>query len=380
MTKPIHVLYVMSDLLEGRGGIQSVVMAIYQHIKRDNVQIDFVIHQDENPSFVPTVQKLGSKVYQAPQCKEIGLLAYARWWNRFFKEHPEYKIVHGHMKAYMSLYLWIAKLHGRTTIAHSHIAYPQLRFFKKYAEKLMLLPLRWMVDYHFACSVQAGEYLYGKNTVKKPTFHFIPNARDTKVFVFDAEKRQTMRQKLNLTDKFVVGHVGRFDKQKNHVFLVQIFKEIYKHNPQARLLLFGTGRLKAKIEQQVAELGLAEVVMFMGVVPNPQDYYQAMDVFLFPSLYEGLGMVLTEAQIAGLPCVFSANLPREIEIVPELCHRVSLTQSAEEWANVTLAQAGVERISHAKEAAEKGFEITETAKKLEAFYINPNNEWIEKKV
>ena len=369
MTSPVRVLYVVSDLLEGRGGIQSVVMAIFGNINRSRVQIDFVVHQDYAPSFVPFVKEKGNKVYQAPQFKKVGPLAYIRWWNQFFKEHLEYKIVHGHMKAYISLYLLIAKFHGRITIAHSHIAYPQLSFFKKYAEKLALCPLRWVADYHFACSIQAGEYLYGKNIANKPSFHFIPNARDTKIFVYDEEKRHLMRKELNVTDNFVIGHAGRFSNQKNHIFLIKIFAAIYKKNSTARLLLLGDGPLREKIQQQVNQLGLTDAVIFTGVVPNPQDYYQAMDVFLFPSLFEGLGMVLTEAEIAGLPCVFSDNLPQEIEIAPELCHRISLKESAASWAEVTLSQAGVKRISRDKEATGKGFEITVLAKQLEDFYI-----------
>ena len=371
--QPEYVLYIVSDLLEGRGGIQSVVMSIFENMDRSRVQIDFVVHQGYASSFVPFVKEKGNRVYQAPQFKKVGPLAYIRWWNRFFKEHPEYKIVHGHMKAYISLYLLIAKLHGCTTIAHSHIAYPQLSFFKKYAEKLALYPLRWVADYHCACSIQAGEYLYGKNISKKPSFRLIPNARNTKIFVYDEEKRHLMRKELNLTDKFVIGHAGRFDNQKNHVFLIKIFEGIYKKNSTARLLLLGDGHLREKIQQQVNQLGLTDAVIFTGVVPNPQDYYQAMDVFLFPSLFEGLGMVLTEAQIAGLPCVFSANLPQEIEVAPELCHRISLEESAEKWAEVTLAQAGVKRVSRDKEAAEKGFEITELATNLAEFYITQAN-------
>lgn len=373
MIEPIHVLYVVSDLLEGRGGIQSVVMSIFENMDRSRVQIDFVVHQDYAPSFVPFVQEKGSRVYQAPQFKKVGPLAYISWWNRFFTKHPEYKIVHGHMKAYISLYLLIAKWHGRITIAHSHSAYPTLSFIKKYVEKISLFPLRWVADYHFACSVQAGEYLYGKNVVKRLSFHFIPNARDTKVFLYNDEKRKIMREKFNLIDNFVIGHSGRFDELKNHAFLIKIFKHIYQQNSQARLLLLGVGTLKAQIEEKVVKQGLENAVLFMDVVPNPQDYYQAMDVFLFPSLSEGLGMVLTEAQIAGLPCVFSANLPQEIEISPELCHRISLAEPVEKWAEVTLAQAGVKRVSRNKEAIEKGFEITELATNLAEFYITQAN-------
>lgn len=369
MTTPVRVLYVVSDLLEGRGGIQSVVMSIFEHIDRSRVQIDFVIHQDYAPSFVPFVKEKGSRVYAAPQFKKEGPFAYIRWWNRFFKEHPGYKVVHGHMKAYISLYLLIAKLHGCVTIAHSHSAYPQLSFFKKYSEKLALYPLRWIADYHFACSLQAGECLYGKNIVKKPSFRFIPNARDTKVFLYDEEKRKMMRKKLNLTDNFVIGHSGRFDEQKNHVFLIKIFEEIYRRNPQARLLLLGTGKLKEQIEQQIAKLGLEKAVLFTGVVPNPQDYYQAMDVFLLPSLSEGLPLVLVEAQMVGLPCIMSSHLPSDVDFGCGLLQTLSLKQSASQWADRVLNLDRTTRKSYAKEAAEKGFEIRTLAKQLEDFYL-----------
>ncbi len=364
-----HVLYVISDLLQGRGGIQSMVLAIYQHIDRSRVQIDFVIHQDYAPSFVSFVKELGSKVYQAPQFKQAGPLAYIRWWRKFFKKHPEYKIVHGHMEAYMSLYLLLAKYYGRLTIGHGHALTPKRSFVARMINTVALFPLRWVADYHFACSVTAGEYLFGKQTVKKPSFHVIPNARDTKLFAYNPDTRQQMREKLGLTDCFVVGHIGRLMEVKNHSFLLKIFAEIYKKNTQARLLLVGDGPLKEQLLAQTKQLGVESAVIFADNVANPQDYYQAMDVFVFPSLYEGLGMALIEAQIGGLPCVFSDNLPVEVDLQAGLCYRVSLTEPPEKWADVILAQGGTERISRAKEAADKGFEIAVIAKQLEKFYL-----------
>ncbi len=367
--QPEYVLYIVSDLLEGRGGIQSVVMSIFENMDRSRVQIDFVVHQDYAPSFVPFVKGKGSRVYQAPQFKKVGPLAYISWWNRFFTKHPEYKIVHGHMKAYISLYLLIAKLHGRITIAHSHAMTNKQKSWRGIIHHLAESPLRWVADYHFACSVDAGKSLFGRQIVAKRSFRFVPNARNTPQFVFNKKIRQNVRQQLKFENNFVIGYVGRLSKEKNLLFLVDVFAEVYTRSRTARLLIVGDGSLKRDLVTKIQSLGLSSVVVMVGLVPNPQDYYQAMDVFLFPSLFEGLGMVLTEAQIAGLPCVFSANLPQEIEIAPKLCHRISLEESAEKWAEVTLAQAGVKRVSRDKEAAEKGFEITTLAKKLEDFYI-----------
>lgn len=369
MKKPIHVLYVVSDLLEGKGGIQSFVMSVFEHIDRSRVQIDFVLFIDREPSFVNAVQSLGGKVYKAPQFKKEGLFAYIRWWNKFFKEHSEYKIVHGHMKAYISLYLLIAKLHKCITIAHSHTAYPKLPFFKKIFEKLMLFPLCYIADYHFACSVDAGKYFYGKSVVKKSSFHFIPNARATEMFAYNLEKRNNIRKELGFEDCFVIGHIGSFTQPKNHHFLLQVFAEIYKRKPNARLLLIGDGPLLRNIQEHTKKLHLEKVVVFMGLRNNPQDYYQAMDVFVLPSLSEGLPLVLVEAQISGVLCVMSAHLPREIDFECGLLHKISLTLSATEWANKILNLPLITRRSYSIQASQKGFEITSLVKQLEDLYL-----------
>lgn len=370
MKQNIRVLYVVSDLLEGMGGIQSFVMSVYDNIDRSNIQIDFVIHVDKEPSYCSYVRSLGGKIYKAPQLKRDGIVKYICWWNKFFKEHSEYKIVHGHMKAYISLYLFIAKMHKRITIAHSHVAFPKLPFIKKHIEKIILFPLRWIADYHFACSVDAGKSLFGKRIITKSSFLFIPNARDTKKFIYNENIRNSIRHKLGISKNFVIGNVGRFHKNKNHLFLLKIFSEIYRKDNTARLLLLGDGPLKEQLTIQVKTLKIEQAVIFQGVVSNPEDYYQAMDVFVFTSIYEGLGMVLIEAQISGLPCVFSANLPKEIDLEVGLCHRVSLKQSTKVWSDEILKQKAIIRFSYNKEAADKDFEITKLAKKLEKFYIN----------
>ncbi len=368
MKDRIKVLYIVSDLLIGMGGIQNFIMNVYNNINRSNIQIDFVIHVDKENSFVQYVKSLGSKVYIAPKFKEEGMIKYFVWWNEFFKQHPEYKIVHGHMKAYISIYLFVAKMHKRITIAHSHSVCPKSYLLKIIIEKIMLFPLRYIANYCFACSIEAGKFLFGKNIVKKSKFFFIPNANNVKKFAYNEKKRDFVRQQLNLLNKFVLGDVGRFHKNKNYSFLLKVFAEVYKKDDSSRLLLLGDGPLREQILEEAKKLEIENFVMFQGIVSNPEDYYQAMDIFVFPSLYEGLGMVLTEAQISGLPCVFSANLPKEVDLEVGLCHRVNLEQTANIWAEEILKYKKICRISHDKEAKIKGFDITELAKKLENFY------------
>ncbi len=370
MKYKIKVLYIVSDLLKGMGGIQNFVMSVYNNINRNNIQIDFVIHVDKGNSFVSYIESFGSKVYMAPKVKEEGIFKYVLWWNNFFKQHQEYKIVHGHMKAYMSIYLFIAKIHKRITIAHSHSVCPKIYLSKLIMEKIMLFPLRYIANYCFACSLEAGKYLFGKNIVKKSKFFFVPNANNVKAFVYDVNKRNFIRKQLNLSNQFVLGDVGRFHKNKNYSFLLKIFAEVYKKEHSSRLLLLGDGPLKDQLIEEAKKLGIEKYVVFQGIVSNPEDYYQAMDIFVFPSLYEGLGMVLTEAQISGLQCVFSANLPKEVDLEVGLCHRISLEQTANIWAEEILKYKKAHRISHDKEAKNKGFDIVELAKKLENFYMN----------
>ena len=346
-----------------RGGLESTLMNYYRHIDRERVQFDFLVHRQERAAFDDEIESLGGKLYRLPRLVpwSEGYLAAL---NHFFDEHPEYKIVHVHQDCLSSVILRAAAQHNiPVRIAHSHNAnqdknlkYPIKLWYKrsipKYTTNL------------FACGKDAGDWMFGG-----APYQIINNAIDATAYSFNPKKRIEIRHQLGLADKLIIGHVGRFNPQKNHLFLLDIFAALLKKEPNAVLLLVGGGENMLKIQAKAHALGIAEHVRFLGVRSDVADLMQAMDVFVFPSLYEGLGIVLIEAQAAGLPCVVSDTIPREAYLT-DLVTAERLSSSTETWADNILEKRNFPRIDRRAEIAAHGFDITTEAVKLQEFYIN----------
>ena len=358
---PIRVLQVVTHM--ERGGLESTLMNYYRHIDRERVQFDFLVHRQERAAFDDEIESLGGKLYRLPRLVpwSEGYLAAL---NHFFDEHPEYKIVHVHQDCLSSVILRAAAQHNiPVRIAHSHNAnqdknlkYPIKLWYKrsipKYTTNL------------FACGKDAGDWMFGG-----APYQIINNAIDATAYSFNPKKRIEMRHQLGLADKLIIGHVGRFNPQKNHPFLLDIFAALLRKEPNAVLLLVGGGEDMLKIQAKAHALGIAEHVRFLGVRGDVADLMQAMDVFVFPSLYEGLGIVLIEAQAAGLPCVVSDTIPREAYLT-DLVTAERLSSSTETWADNILEKRNFPRIDRRAEIAAHGFDITTEAVKLQEFYIN----------
>ena len=358
---PVRVLQVVTHM--ERGGLESTLMNYYRHIDRERVQFDFLVHRQERAAFDDEIESLGGKLYRLPRLVpwSEGYLAAL---NHFFDEHPEYKIVHVHQDCLSSVILRAAAQHNiPVRIAHSHNAnqdknlkYPIKLWYKrsipKYTTNL------------FACGKDAGDWMFGG-----APYQIINNAIDATAYSFNPKKRIEMRHQLGLADKLIIGHVGRFNPQKNHPFLLDIFAALLRKEPNAVLLLVGGGEDMLKIQAKAHALGIAEHVRFLGVRSDVADLMQAMDVFVFPSLYEGLGIVLIEAQAAGLPCVVSDTIPREAYLT-DLVTAEKLSSSVEAWAEKILAKRAIPRIDRRAEIAAHDFDITTEAVKLQEFYIN----------
>lgn len=201
-------------------------------------------------------------------------------------------------------------------------------------------------------------------------YQIINNAIDATAYSFNPKKRIEMRHQLGLADKLIIGHVGRFNPQKNHPFLLDIFAALLKKEPSAILLLVGGGENMLKIQAKAHALGIAEHVRFLGVRSDVADLMQAMDVFVFPSLYEGLPVTMVEAQAAGLPCIISDKIPPECILTEGLVDVMPLSASPEIWAEKILAKRAIPRTDRRAEIAAHGFDITTEAVKLQEFYIN----------
>ncbi|MGB5824672.1 MAG: glycosyltransferase family 1 protein [Proteocatella sp.] len=372
MSKPIRILHVLGRL--DMGGAEILIMNWYRNIDRSKIQFDFIIHTEEKCFFEEEIRLLGGKIFRVPRYIGINHFEYKKSWEDFFEKNNSYKIVHGHMRSTASIYLKIAKRYRVATIIHSHST-SSGSGISSIAKNILQFPVRYVADYLFACSKNAGEWLYGKRMCKKEKFHIIKNAINIEKFMFNNEIRLNKRTELKLEDKFVVGHIGRFDYPKNHVFLIEIFNEIYKLNNKSVLLVVGDGELRSKIEDKLNKLGLSDNAIFTGNQLDVSDLLQAMDVFVFPSLYEGLGIVTIEAQAAGLPCIVSAAVPKEETKITDLIKYISLKCDASNWAKeVTNFNKISNRENMHKKIVEAGYELKSACDEMQEKYSIIYNE------
>ena len=260
--------------------------------------------------------------------------------------------------------LKMAKKYGiNVRIAHSHnIGFQSKNKMKILIGDLFKKPLKKYATHYFACSKLAGKWLFGESDVK-----IIHNAVDYQKFQFNQARRDELRKELGLENKLIIGNVGRFTNQKNHTFLVDIFQEIHKQNENAVLMLVGIGEKEQEIRDKVETLGLTDCVKFMGFCNNTNELFWCMDVFLLPSLYEGLPIVGVEAQCTGLPCFMSKDvITDEVKIAQNVTF-VELEKSPKEWAEIIL-NSDLSRRDTYEELKNAGYFIEQTVEELERFY------------
>ena len=364
MEEPKRVLHVIQRM--EAAGSQTLLMNLYRNIDRSRLQFDFLVHYKEKQFFDSEIEELGGKVYRLSVREDYNFVKYYSQLNKFFQEHDEYKVVHGHMHSLGAVYLNCAKRRGvPVRIAHSH-SNSSARNMKRYIKEIMINLYKKNANYLFACSKDAGKYMFGDSE-----FSVINNAIDSEKFIFNSDIRNKLREELNIKNKFVLGHVGRFEIPKNHNFLIEVFSEYCKMNNDAVLLLIGTGSLEEKIREKVNKLELAGKVIFLGNRRDVEQLYQAMDVFLFPSLFEGLGIVAVEAQAAGLPCICSENLPNEINL-STLFHPISLKDSISMWTKKIKieSESNKQRIDMSDSIKKAGYDIKYLAREMENFYLS----------
>ncbi|WP_026679376.1 glycosyltransferase family 1 protein [Fictibacillus gelatini] len=371
MEKPIRILHVFGRL--DRGGAETMIMNLYRNIDRSKIQFDFIIHTNEKCDYNDEIFSLGGKVYSIPRYTGKNHFIYKKVWKNFFKKHPEYKIIHGHMRSTAAIYLKIAKKNGLITIAHSHSTSSGTGLLSIIKNTLQY-PIRYIANYRFSCSEAAGIWLFGKKGCRSENFYILNNAIDTKKFIFNETIRIKKRKEFQIEGKFVIGHIGRFHAAKNHEFLVEIFKMIHDKNKNTVLMLVGDGSNRQVIEKKVQDLGLIDSVIFAGVRSDIPELLQAMDVFVFPSLFEGLPVSVIEAQAAGLPCIISKQITPEVK-VSDLVTSISLREPPEHWAKIVLSHSeGYDRGNIYSEIVKAGYDIKHTSKWLQKFYLE-NRKW-----
>lgn len=356
----IRVLQCVNNM--HRAGLETMLMNYYRNIDRTQIQFDFLMHREEKSDYDDEIESLGGRIYRAPRLYPQNYPSYFKYMKNFFEEHCEYKIVHSHIDAMSYLPLLAAKKSNiPIRIAHSHstrIDHDLKYLLKQYFR----FKLNGVATHRFACGKDAGQFLF-----RNEKFDLIPNAIQKGKFLYSEEIRNRVRNELGLGDSIAIGHIGRFVSAKNHEFLIDVFFEILKNNPDATLLLVGTGENEQSIKQKVKKLEISERVKFLGVRNDTENLYQAMDVFLLPSLFEGIPIVGIEAQFSALPCVFSTNVPEEV-CFSSNCHFESLKSSASEWANKVVKLAI--KANRNPKVESSIFDVEITAKGLQSKYIS----------
>lgn len=369
MNKPLRVLQAI--VANDRGGLTGYICQNYRYIDKSKVQFDFITY-DDRLDFEEDFNDMGAKFYRFPKAYHI-----ISYYKKFYsiQEEMEYSVVHFNMSYANIIPLIIAKAVGiKRVIMHSHstqidsknLLVRGLKTCFHYVCK-NFLPI--VADEYYACSTEAAQWMYPSSIINSKKYYICKNAINIDRFVYNALKRKEKRSELGISDSsFVLGHIGRFTYQKNHEFLIKVFSEVQKNIPHAVLILVGIGKLEDEIRELVKLLNVKNV-LFLGQREDVPELMQAMDVFLLPSRFEGLGIVGIEAQASGLPCYFSESVTKEVGIT-ELAHFLSI-KDARKWANAVINYENHNfRRNMKKEVTLAGYEICHEIRKIEKLYNN----------
>lgn len=369
--EPIRVLHILHSM--NRGGAENAIMNYYRHIDRNKVQFDFLLTEPSKCQFEDEIISLGGRVFRVQLLTMKNPFPYITGVWRFYKSHPEYRIVHSHTSSKSFFPLFLAKrARIPVRVCHSHNTKSETGLSGLFRDCLKS-PLKKVATHFCACGEEAAIWLYGPKYYNAGKVRIVPNVIEAEEFCYSIERRREIRNKFCFSDCTVVlGCTARFSPQKNHRFLLSVFFEFNKIVSDSVLLLLGGGELRHEIERQVKELGLEKKVHFVGTVSNVSDYEQAMDFFLLPSISEGIPLSLIEAQVSGLRCIVSEGVPRESDKTG-LVSFLSLDGGPEYWARQIADKVNYHRRSHLDDIIKAGYDAPTSANKLEQFYYETYN-------
>ncbi|HZH58317.1 MAG TPA: glycosyltransferase family 1 protein [Metabacillus sp.] len=365
MGSPIRVLHVVVNM--NRGGAETLIMNLYRNIDRSKIQFDFLTCKEG--VFDQEILNLGGKIHRIPYITDGGHFHYIKNLKQFFKANNHYKIVHSHMDKMSGFVLKSAKKAGiPVRIAHSHNTQSEGGFAAKLYKEYAGSNIEKAATHYLACSNLAAKWLF-KNKAKSSKL--LKNGIDMEKFTFSKKTREKIREELGIEkDSLVLGHVGRFNHQKNHAFLIDIFNELKKVESKSYLVLVGDGTLRSDIEEKVKRLRLEEKVKFLGVRSDINRLLQAFDLFIFPSFHEGLPVTLIEAQGSGLPCLISENITHEVDMKMDLVKFLPINNKnvwVEEIREIS-TKDGSRNISN-QALYQQGYDIKNTAHFMNDFYL-----------
>ena len=363
----IRVLQSVSNM--DRAGIETMLMNYYRRMDHDKIQFDFIVNKSKPGDYDDEILSMGGRIFKSPGLNPLHYPQYMRFMQEIIAQDDRIKIVHAHNEA-MGLYaLNGAKRAGiKVRIAHAH----NTRIIRDYKWPLKMFCKQFLASSAtdlWSCGRDAGIYFFGKKNwdARGVVIH---NAIETNSFRFDTAVRAQMRQRYGFTDKVVLGHVGRFNVQKNHTRLLSIFAAFHKIQPNSVLVLIGEGELEAQVHEQAEQLGIADSILFAGLQSNVNDWYQMMDLFLMPSLFEGLPVVGVETQASGLGCIFSDAVPDEV-LLSDHAVQIPLSSSDDIWAAriQQMTERPFDRSQGADIVRQAGYDISVEAARLQELYL-----------
>ncbi|KIL49348.1 glycosyltransferase family 1 protein [Jeotgalibacillus soli] len=365
MGNPLRVLHAVVNM--NRGGAETLIMNLYRNVDRSKIQFDFLTCKEG--IFDKEILEMGGRIHRIPYVTEIGHTAYVKKLNHFFQKHSTYQIIHSHMDKMSGLVLQAAKKAAiPVRIAHSHNTQSEGGLAQKLYKWYVGNKINLSATHLYACSDAAAKWLFNERS--KETY-VLKNGIECEKYQFSLDVRSRVRNELRLgSESLVIGHIGRFNHQKNHLFLLEVFMDLLKVVPHAILVLAGDGKLRTKIEEKIKEYELEDHVKLLGVREDIHMLLQAFDLFVFPSLHEGLPVTLIEAQGSGLPCIISNSITKEADMGAGLVQYLSLDDKSvwiEAIYNTVLKKSPREIAESALD--QNGYNIRKTAEFTQISYL-----------
>lgn len=362
----VRVLQILDNM--GYGGAQAFVMNVYRNIDRNEIQFDFLLHRHMDESYEEEIKEMGGKLFFLPSRRQ-GIIKNRIALNHFFAEHNNYIAVHNHISSLSYIQpLVSAKKHNISIrIVHAHSTRAPGNKLHTYIHKLNKRRIERIATNYLACSENALDWFYSNTNVKNKAV-IVPNGIKCEKYLFNEDLRKMYREQLEINEKHVIGHVGRFEYPKNHDYLISVFYEYLKQDKDAVLILIGDGTLRKKIEDKVKKMGINKNVLFLGQRNDVENIMQAMDIFLIPSHYEGFPVVMVEAQASGLICIASDTITKSADITHTVLW-ASIKDNPERWiAPMKSAFKNHNRIEIGNKVEEFGYDISNVCNRLFDLY------------
>lgn len=360
----IKVLHCVSNM--DRAGIETMLMNYYRNINKEKIQFYFLCNKSKEGSYNDEIKRLGGKIFVSPGLNPLKCIKYHKFVKEIIKEN-KIDIIHVHNGAFGLQSLIAAKSAGvKIRISHAH----GTQIDKNYKLPLKLLYKSFLTKYannYWGCCKEAIEY-YFREKANKNNSYLLNNAINLENFKYSNENRIKIRKELGIKeDEILIGHVGRFMIQKNHEYIIELFKYIYNKNKKVKLVLIGDGELLSTFKTKVKLYNLDDNIIFKNNIPNVNEYYSAMDIFILPSLFEGLPVVGIEAQANGLNCIMSNTISNEVNIIGKVKFLNIQKNNYKEWME-NIIKLSKKRNDNIKELKENGYSIKIESEKLEKKY------------